>query len=287
MARASGSSSARRSAWPSAAGSGAACSGTSTTACSGCCRCGTRSCSAASTASSAGTTPAASLTSCAAAVTAGSNIWAINDWSVPVPDGAAAVLIGTRAYFAALARSRYLVYNDHVPLPYRKRRGQRHVQTWHGTPLKRIGYDIGEPAMASGRRYLRLHGRGRRPVGHAAVAEPVQHPDHAAGVRVRRRDLRDRLPAGRRAGRGRGRGGSGDRRAAAARPPARQAGGDVRSDLAGQSARRERPLPARLQARPGGGQPAAGRGVGAPDQGPSPDGGRHPGRDDPAGSPST
>ena len=83
------------------------------------------------------------------------NIWAISDWSVPVPEGAAAVLIGTRAYFAALARSRYLVYNDHVPLPYRKRRGQRHVQTWHGTPLKRIGYDIGEPAMASGRRYLR------------------------------------------------------------------------------------------------------------------------------------
>ena len=44
--------------------------------------------------------------------------------------------------------------NDHVPLPYRKRRGQRHVQTWHGTPLKRLGYDIGVPKMASGRRYL-------------------------------------------------------------------------------------------------------------------------------------
>lgn len=81
-------------------------------------------------------------------------IWAINDWSVPVPEEASAVLIGTRAYFAALARSKYLVYNDHVPLPYRKRRGQQHVQTWHGTPLKRIGYDIGEPAMASGRRYF-------------------------------------------------------------------------------------------------------------------------------------
>jgi len=82
------------------------------------------------------------------------NIWAINDWSVPVPAEATAALIGTRAYFSALARSRYLVYNDHVPLPYRKRGGQRHVQTWHGTPLKRIGYDIGEPKMASGRGYL-------------------------------------------------------------------------------------------------------------------------------------
>jgi CDP-glycerol glycerophosphotransferase (TagB/SpsB family) len=81
-------------------------------------------------------------------------IWAITDRSVLVPDGADAVLIGTRAYLRALARSRYLIYNDHVPLPYRKRRRQRHVQTWHGTPLKRLGYDISEPSSASGRRYL-------------------------------------------------------------------------------------------------------------------------------------
>ncbi|HEX6931711.1 MAG TPA: CDP-glycerol glycerophosphotransferase family protein, partial [Streptosporangiaceae bacterium] len=80
--------------------------------------------------------------------------WAITDRSVPVPPGAQPVLIGTRAYFSALARSRYLIYNDHVPLPYRKRAGQRHVQTWHGTPLKRLGYDIGTPSSASGVRYL-------------------------------------------------------------------------------------------------------------------------------------
>jgi CDP-glycerol glycerophosphotransferase len=81
-------------------------------------------------------------------------IWAINDRAVAVPEGSDAVLIGTRAYFLALARSHYLVYNDHVPLPYRKRAGQRHVQTWHGTPLKRLGYDITNPSSASGRRYL-------------------------------------------------------------------------------------------------------------------------------------
>jgi len=81
-------------------------------------------------------------------------IWAIADWAVPVPPDADAVLIGTMAYFRALARSRYLVLNDHVGRPYRKRRGQFHAQTWHGTPLKRVGYDIGVPAMASGRRFL-------------------------------------------------------------------------------------------------------------------------------------
>jgi len=81
-------------------------------------------------------------------------IWAINDRSVAVPEAAEEVLIGTSGYFRALARSRYLVYNDHVPLPYRKRAGQRHVQTWHGTPLKRLGHDISNPSSASGLRYI-------------------------------------------------------------------------------------------------------------------------------------
>ncbi len=82
------------------------------------------------------------------------HVWAIADWAVPVPPGADAVLTGTVAYFRALARSRYLVLNDHVARPYRKRAGQFHAQTWHGTPLKRVGYDIGVPSMASGRRFL-------------------------------------------------------------------------------------------------------------------------------------
>lgn len=81
-------------------------------------------------------------------------VWAVADWSVPVPHGAGSVLIGTAAYYAALGRSSYLVVNDHLPRPYRKRRGQRHVQTWHGTPLKRLGYDILTPSSAAGHRYL-------------------------------------------------------------------------------------------------------------------------------------
>ena len=33
------------------------------------------------------------------------HIWAVNDWSVPVPDGARPVLMGTEDYWDALARS--------------------------------------------------------------------------------------------------------------------------------------------------------------------------------------
>jgi CDP-glycerol glycerophosphotransferase len=81
-------------------------------------------------------------------------IWVVRDWSVPVPAGATAVLSGTASYFAALGRSRYLISNDHLAQPNRSRSGQRYVQSWHGTPLKRLGYDIVNPTFASGSRFF-------------------------------------------------------------------------------------------------------------------------------------
>jgi len=81
-------------------------------------------------------------------------VWVVSDWSVPVPAGASAVLAGSAGYFAALGRASYLIANDHMPQPYRPRAGQKYVQTWHGTPLKRLGYDIVNPSFASGSRYF-------------------------------------------------------------------------------------------------------------------------------------
>jgi CDP-glycerol glycerophosphotransferase len=82
------------------------------------------------------------------------HIWAVNDWAVPVPEGARPVLIGTETYWDALARSRYLISNDDMPATYDKRSGQVYVQTWHGTPLKRIGFDVGQLQSISGASYL-------------------------------------------------------------------------------------------------------------------------------------
>jgi CDP-glycerol glycerophosphotransferase (TagB/SpsB family)/glycosyltransferase involved in cell wall biosynthesis len=81
-------------------------------------------------------------------------IWVVRDRSTPVPANATSVLIGTADYFAALGRSRYLIANDHLAKPHRGRPGQRYVQTWHGTPLKRLGYDIVKPTFASGNRFF-------------------------------------------------------------------------------------------------------------------------------------
>ena len=82
------------------------------------------------------------------------HLWAITDWSVPVPEGGTGVLRGTQEYYEALARSKYLISNDDMQAPFRKRDGQVYLQTWHGTPLKRIGFDITNPQFISGTAYF-------------------------------------------------------------------------------------------------------------------------------------
>jgi CDP-glycerol glycerophosphotransferase (TagB/SpsB family) len=49
-------------------------------------------------------------------------------------------------YYRALATSRYLINNATFPVQFSKRAGQTYLNTWHGTPVKRMGYDIGDGA---------------------------------------------------------------------------------------------------------------------------------------------
>jgi len=81
------------------------------------------------------------------------HIWVVSDWSVQVPEGARAVLANTEAYWDALARSKYVISNDDMPARFEKRQGQMYVQTWHGTLLKRIGFDVENPQFVSGTKY--------------------------------------------------------------------------------------------------------------------------------------
>jgi CDP-glycerol glycerophosphotransferase len=82
------------------------------------------------------------------------HIWVVTDYAAAVPEGDKAVLSGTEEYFDALARSRYVISNDDMQPFFRKREGQVYLQTWHGTPLKKIGFDIGRPQFASGTAYF-------------------------------------------------------------------------------------------------------------------------------------
>ena len=48
----------------------------------------------------------------------------------------------TSQYYRALSTSQYLINNVSFPAQFVKRRGQIYLNTWHGIPLKRMGYDI-------------------------------------------------------------------------------------------------------------------------------------------------
>ncbi len=49
---------------------------------------------------------------------------------------------GSMGYYRALATAGYLINNATFPLQFGKRAGQIYLNTWHGTPLKKMGYDV-------------------------------------------------------------------------------------------------------------------------------------------------
>ena len=71
-------------------------------------------------------------------------VWITTNGQFGKPPGARTVLVGTREYYEALARARYIFGNWSQKEWFAKRDDQIYVQCWHGTPLKRIGYDLKE-----------------------------------------------------------------------------------------------------------------------------------------------
>ncbi|WP_141580778.1 bifunctional glycosyltransferase/CDP-glycerol:glycerophosphate glycerophosphotransferase [Actinomadura sp. WMMA1423] len=69
-------------------------------------------------------------------------VWVSYDDQFAVEGKAETVLVGSREHYRALARARYIVTNQAMPPWYLKREGQTCLQTWHGTPLKRLAYDL-------------------------------------------------------------------------------------------------------------------------------------------------
>ncbi len=82
-------------------------------------------------------------------------IWVLNDvakYRGPKTRRTRFVKRGSIAYYRAFAKSRYWVVNDWLPLGIRKKSRQVALQTWHGTPLKRLRNDISSPITTEHRR---------------------------------------------------------------------------------------------------------------------------------------
>lgn len=64
--------------------------------------------------------------------------WSVVDLSVAVPEGAIAVVEGSPDWWRARGAARLLVVNDWMRRRFSRKPGQKVLQTWHGTPLKRL-----------------------------------------------------------------------------------------------------------------------------------------------------
>ncbi|MFE9824141.1 CDP-glycerol glycerophosphotransferase family protein [Streptomyces sp. NPDC005791] len=76
------------------------------------------------------------------------HLWVVRDQQAAVPAGVRAVALHSAEWHEALARSRWIVTNTQLPEWFERSEGQCVVQTWHGTPLKRIGRDLAGTAFA-------------------------------------------------------------------------------------------------------------------------------------------
>lgn len=80
-------------------------------------------------------------------------VWITHDGQVSVPDGGRTVVRGSSEHYQLVARARFIVSNSLQPTWYRRPAGQVYLQTWHGTPLKRICLDVESPQFTNGIAY--------------------------------------------------------------------------------------------------------------------------------------
>lgn len=138
-------------------------------------------------------------------------IWSVTDYSVDVPEGARAVVDGSPEWWQARAESRVLIINDWMRRRFVRRAGQRVLQTWHGTPLKRLalhrrGFDVRRigAILKESRRWDALlaqngYGRSILSKAYAYLRRPVWvegYPRNDALVTGSREEAREMLGLG-------------------------------------------------------------------------------------------
>lgn len=67
--------------------------------------------------------------------------WSVADRSLTVPDGATPIVEGSAEWWRVRAEARVYVINDWLRWTFYRRPYQHVLQTWHGTPLKRLALD--------------------------------------------------------------------------------------------------------------------------------------------------
>nr|WP_255639697.1 CDP-glycerol:glycerophosphate glycerophosphotransferase [Aquibacillus saliphilus] len=69
-------------------------------------------------------------------------VWIFNETDKEIPGNAKQVKRSSLKYYYYLARAKYWVSNSRMPKQLNKREGNIYLQTWHGTPLKKLVFDM-------------------------------------------------------------------------------------------------------------------------------------------------
>jgi CDP-glycerol glycerophosphotransferase len=85
--------------------------------------------------------------------------WSVVDASVEVPQGSIALIEGSADWWRIRGSARLLVVNDWLRNRFRRRSFQTVLQTWHGTPLKKIA--LGRPGVTLRTALATIRERGR------------------------------------------------------------------------------------------------------------------------------
>jgi CDP-glycerol glycerophosphotransferase len=113
--------------------------------------------------------------------------WAVQDFSVPVPDGGIPVVVNSREWYQLLGSISYYIDNMFQPEYHLKPRGQVVVQTFHGYPFKLMGHRHWERSHLSARRIASYDERARQwdyLVSPASYATPLLTRAFAYGGQV-------------------------------------------------------------------------------------------------------
>lgn len=89
-------------------------------------------------------------------------VWSFNDPSKDIPGNAIQVKRFSLEYFYYLSRAKYWVSNSRLPLYLTKKKGNIYLQTWHGTPLKTLVFDIDEIFSADAKYKEHFYEQSRR-----------------------------------------------------------------------------------------------------------------------------
>lgn len=103
-------------------------------------------------------------------------VWVSADGQFTVPEGERVVLRDSLEHYEVLATASHVVANNPMPPWYVKREGQIYLQTWHGTPLKKIGFDIPAPKWAGADDYLVRFARDVAQWDHLVSPNPFSTP---------------------------------------------------------------------------------------------------------------